>query len=74
MTFVVGDAVMLRQHLYEPADDHSPGGYLAMKGEKLIVRELRSPVVIWQYSVSHESRTDGITFSVSGDEIEEYKP
>jgi hypothetical protein len=69
MSFVAGDAVMVRAHLYEPADDHAPGGYLAKRGEKLIVRNVRV-AGSWPISVSHEGRTDGATFSVSQDEIE----
>jgi hypothetical protein len=70
----VGDAVMLRADLYEGPDEHAPGGYLARRGEKLIVRKLHSrcsgPHPI---DVSHEHRTDGITFCVSADEIEPWR-
>ena len=69
--FKVGDAVELKADLYEHAEEHSPGGYLARKGERLIVRKLWGPDALsaWTVSVSHESRTDGLTFSVAPDEI-----
>lgn len=66
--FKVGDAVALKADLYEPADDHSPGGYLARRGEKLIVREVRSQTQ-WPLRVSHEHRTDGRSFVVGPAEV-----
>jgi hypothetical protein len=69
-TFAVGDAVTMRANLYEPADEHAPGGYLAMRGDRLIVREVRGAGQ-WPISVSHDDRTDGITFAVAATEIEQ---
>jgi hypothetical protein len=64
----------LKADLYEHADDHSPGGYLARKGERLIVRKVRTDYKLpWGdplcISVSHEDRTDGMTFAVRQSEI-----
>lgn len=75
LIFKVGDAVTLKADLYEAADDHSPGGYLARKGELLLVRRVRTDYTLpWSdplcISVSHEDRTDGMTFSVRQSEIE----
>lgn len=67
--FSEGDAVMVREDLYEGPNDHSPGGYLARRYEKLIVRKVRINGE-WPLCVSHESRTDGATFSVAPAEIE----
>lgn len=67
----VGDAVTVTKPIYEPPDEFSPGGFLANPGEKLIVREVRDKGQ-WAISVSHEGRTDGLTFSVSAEELENY--
>lgn len=64
----VGDGVMLRADLYEGADECHPGGYLAKRGEKLIVRTVREHSK-FPLSVSHEGRADGLTFSVSAAEV-----
>lgn len=64
----VGDAVIMKQDLYEGPDDHHPGGYLAFAGERLIIREIRDHGS-WPLKVSHEDRTDGLTFGVSVDEV-----
>jgi hypothetical protein len=70
--FTVGDAVMLRKDLYEGPNDCSPGGYLARRGEKLIVRGLRAGRE-WPLCVSHECRTDGNTFAVGCAEVEPWR-
>ncbi len=73
MRIEVGAAVMLRADLYEGPDEHEPGGYLALKGEKLIVRKVRAPSSgPHPFDVSHEHRADGKTFCVSADEIEPF--
>lgn len=69
--FSVGCAVMVRADLYEGPDDYHPGGYLAKRGDKLIVREVR-PRGEWTIAVSHEDRTDGLMFVVADYEIEPY--
>ena len=71
--FNVGDRVRLTGEIYEPTDDHSPGGTLGNKGDIVIIREARSRGV-WPYRVSHPARTDGNTFSVGADEIEKETP
>jgi hypothetical protein len=69
----VGDAVMLLADLYEGPDDCHPGGYLAKRGEKLIVRRVSDRVTfegdVMGVHVSHEDRTDGLTFAVRPSEI-----
>jgi hypothetical protein len=67
--------VMLRADLYEGPDDCHPGGYLAMRGEKLIVRRVRELRAFgsWTISVSHEGRTDDVTFAVAPAEIEPWQ-
>lgn len=74
----VGDAVMLRADLYEGSDDCHPGGYLAKKGEKLIVRKVKTDYLLpWSdpmcINVSHEDRTDDLTFVVRQSEIEPWR-
>jgi hypothetical protein len=64
----VGSKVIMKRDLYEGPDDCHPGGYLAKKGDRLIVREIRDAGQ-WPFKVSHEDRTDGLTFGVSQDEI-----
>ena len=70
--FAIGDAVTPKAGIYEAADDHSPGGYLAQRGDKLIVRHFGSQP--WRYFVSHEGRTDGNSFGVQASEIERWQP
>ena len=69
--FTVGQAVTPTRRIWEPATGDSPGGLLARPGEKLIVRMIYSkgqhPI-----DVSHEYRTDGMTFCVSADELRPY--
>ena len=69
--FTVGQEVTVAKPIYEPADDCHPGGTLVRPGEKLIVRAVRASGV-WPISVSHKYRTDGLTFSVSPDELRAY--
>lgn len=69
--FTVGQEVTVTRRIWEPATGDSPGGLLARRGEKLIVRMIYSkgqhPI-----HVSHEFRTDGATFCVSADELRPY--
>lgn len=79
LTSAVGDVVTLRADLYEGPDEDHPGGYLARKGEKLIVRKVKTDFVLpWSdplcINVSHEDRIDGLTFVVRQSEIEPWKP
>lgn len=68
-TFNVGERVKLRRDVYEHADDHSPGGYLARAGEVLVVRYV-TPGGHWLYRVSHNEITNN-SFGVTADEIED---
>lgn len=63
----VGDRVRSKEAIYEPADDHSPGGYVCRKGDLLIVREARTKGE-WPLSVSHEDVTDS-SFACGLDEV-----
>jgi len=66
--FTVGQEVTPTRRIWEPPDGDSPGGLLAEKGDRLIVRSFggseQHPI-----SVSHHDRTDGMTFCVSPDEL-----
>lgn len=64
----VGDEVELVCDIYEHADDHSPGGYLARKGETLVIRRIYNDAKPRPFSVSHRSVLD-CTFLVDADEI-----
>jgi hypothetical protein len=66
--FTVGQKVTVCEAIFEPADDHHPGGYLCSKGDLLVVRKVRDSGK-WPIHVSHEHITDR-SFCVSPDEIE----
>ena len=51
----IGDRIRLKKDIYEPTDDYAMGGYLALKGEILIVRGLREKGTL---AVSHENTTN----------------
>lgn len=72
LKFKVNDKVKAVAAIYDYPDDHSPGGNVAEKGDILIVRTIRENAKTWPYSVSHEYRTDGATFSCSESEIEAF--
>lgn len=40
--YEVGDAVEVCKDIYEGPDDCHPGGYVARKGDKVIIREIAS--------------------------------
>lgn len=65
----VGQKVRLLSDIFEPADEYAPGGYLARKGEVLIVRKLNPQSKFFPVQVSHEHITDR-TFGVTYEEIE----
>lgn len=58
----------MTRRLWEPATGDSPGGLLALPGDRLIVRAIHDRGE-WPISVSHHDRTDGMTFSVAPDEL-----
>lgn len=66
----VGDEIELICDIYEHADDHSPGGYLARKGEKLVVRRIYADGKPRPYSVSHHGVLDS-TFVVDAHEFKD---
>lgn len=66
--FKAGDRVRAKEAIYEPADDHAPGGYLCQKGDLLIVRKL-TPEFKRSLSVSHELETK-LSFGVEPCEVE----
>lgn len=65
--YKVGDRVRAKLAIYEPADDHAPGGYVCGEGDLLIVRKVRESGN-WPLSVSHEDVTDN-SFSCGLDEV-----
>ncbi len=71
--FTVGQEVTVTRRIWDPATGDSAGGLLARPGEKLIVRRIHprssGPHPL---DISHEYRTDGLTFCVSPDEIRAY--
>lgn len=71
--YAEGESVEVTQRIWEPADDHSPGGLLAQPGEHLVVRKVSAVVTVegdeMGISVSHHGRTDGMTFWVRPSEI-----
>ena len=69
MNYEVNQRVRIKEDIYEPPDENSPGGYCAKRGDIVVVRAIRQKGQ-WPLSVSHEDRTDGNTFSVGHDEVE----
>lgn len=68
----VGDRVKIKEDIYEHPDGDSPGGYCARQGDIVVIRNINHEThFVWNHSVSHEDRTDGATFLVDKDEIEE---
>jgi hypothetical protein len=63
--YAVGDKVRLTRDIWDDGEDHHPPGYLAKKGEVLIVRKVN----IRSLSVSHEHIADS-AFRVLLDEVE----
>lgn len=61
----IGSRVRLLSDIYEHADDHSPGGYLARCGEELIVRGFGKH---FPFYVSHSHITDN-SFGVQRSEF-----
>jgi hypothetical protein len=67
--YQVGDLVTVRFPIIEECTDCHPQQLLAEPGERLIVRELIERRAFKGFAVSHEGRTDGMTFTVTADEI-----
>ena len=65
----VGDHVKLTASIYDHGEDHHPPGWLAMKGEVLVVRAIIGGAT-GQLAVSHEDVTDNAFCIVRG----EYEP
>lgn len=63
--YALGDKVRLLSDIWDDGEDHHPPGYLAMKGEVLVVRTVK-PNFLY---ISHEHITDR-SFQVNMDEIE----
>jgi hypothetical protein len=63
----IGDRVRLLADIWDDGQDHHPPGYLAHKGEVLIVRSVTPGH--WPIYISHEQITDG-SLGVELSEIE----
>lgn len=66
--FTVGKRVILLEDIWDDGEDHHPPGYLARRGEELIVRGY-DPGHELPICVSHEEITDQ-SFRVKSTEIE----
>ena len=64
----VGQRIRLLADIWDDGADHHPPGYLAHRGEKLIVRKV-DPGSEFPICVSHKGRTDN-SFRVALNEIE----
>lgn len=62
----VGQAVRIRQEIYDPPTGETPGGTYAVRGDKVFVRRIGGGT--FPVSVSHEDCAG--SFTVSFDEIE----
>lgn len=67
MGFQVGQRVRLLKDIWDDGQDHHPPGYIAHKGEVLIVRRADGRGT-FPVAVSHENVTDR-SFGVALDEI-----
>ena len=81
MSYKVNDAVKIVKNIYEAATEHHPGGFIALKGQKVIIRAVRDETILYlgeidrptrPYEVSHEDVLDR-TFSVAEDEIKPWE-
>jgi hypothetical protein len=64
----VGMKVRAKHDIYEEPSGDSPGGYCCRSGDVLIVRKIRSLLVGFPISVSHENILDN-SFGVNASEI-----
>jgi hypothetical protein len=69
--YEVGTELTLLKDIDEPPCGDSPGGRLATKGDRLIIRRIYSRST-WPISVSHLDVTDS-TFDVALNEVETVK-
>ena len=70
--YALGDKVRLLKDIWDDGEDHHPPGYLARKGEVLIVKcgwrkANNLPATV---GIAHENRADTNFFNVTLDEIE----
>lgn len=62
----VGDRVRLTTSIWDDGEDHHPPGWLAMKGEVLVIRKVGSPIME-EIAVSHEDVTDSAFWICRGE-------
>lgn len=67
-SYAIGQRLRITTNIYEAADDHAPGGYLALKGDTVVVRGFSFRNYFLR--VSHENFTTGAAFLVGADEVE----
>ena len=67
--YVVGQKFRITKDIYEPPDEYAPGGYLAMKGDTVVVRKCTG-YRVYPIAVSHENRDGPETFLAAPDEVE----
>lgn len=70
--YTVGQQVRLLKDIWDDGQDHHPPGYLALRGELLIVRKIDTGAEL-PFCVSHESVLDR-SFRVGADEISAISP
>ncbi|WP_076591990.1 hypothetical protein [Herminiimonas arsenitoxidans] len=68
--FQVGQKVRVLEVIVEYPSGDTPGGVCAEVGDIVIVRKLFSGELAYSIGVSHEGRSDGMTFVVAPKEIE----
>ena len=61
MAYEIGKKVRLTQSIYDDGEDHHAPGYIAKKGELVVVKEIFSN---GKMAVHHEDVTDGRAFIV----------
>jgi len=70
--FEVGKPVKLVNHIYQAPDGDSPGGYFGFAGDKVLVKSIDESKKFYPVEVAHEDVTDGKTFGVTFDEIQQW--
>lgn len=67
--YKIGDKVRLLEDVWDDGEDHHPPGYLARRGEVLIVRSIDPVGREYPLAISHKEITDN-SFRVALSEVE----
>ena len=68
-SYAIGQRLRITRNIYEPPNEHAPGGYLALKGDTVVVRRCTAREA-YPVAVSHENYEGTATFLAAPDEVE----